>query len=367
MAAASLWMEKYRPDTLDGVVGQPVAVERLKAFSSGGSLPHLLLAGPPGSGKTTCALILARTVLGGMTEGNLLEIDASDLTRSRQVERKGEDEEGNETSTTVVRRDSSPLWRIREFASTTSIDGVRFRIAFIDEVDRLPRATQEALRRTLERYSGNCAFILACNHPSALIEPIRSRCSLVTFRPIPEKDLAARISEIAEAEKVPLGDRAAEGIATASSGDMRRALGILQAAAAISSVVDLDTVFGLASTPASDTVDEMLGRALDGDVMKARDSLDSLLIEGGMSGRDIMELVQLRALALGLPDLDTVRLIDRIGEIDERIAQCGSNGTDSPIERVQIEMLLAYLAMTGRKRRRWPRWPGSPAVQGMGS
>lgn len=218
----------------------------------------------------------------------------------------------------------------------------------------------------MERYSGNCAFILACNHPSALIEPIRSRCSLVTFRPIPEKDLAARISEIAEAERVPLGDRAAEGIATASSGDMRRALGILQAAAAISSVVDLDTVFGLASTPASDTVDEMLGRALDGDVMKARDSLDSLLIEGGMSGRDIMELVQLRALALGLPDLDTVRLIDRIGEIDERIAQCGSNGTDSPIERVQIEMLLAYLAMTGRKRRRWSPAARIPCRQGDG-
>lgn len=352
MTAESVWMEKYRPRSLDEVVGQPLAVERLKAFSSDGSLPHLLLTGPPGSGKTTCALILADKVLGGMTEGNFLEIDAADLTKNRSVEQKGEDEEGNETTKTVVRRDSSPLWRIREFASTTSIDGVGFRVAFIDEVDRLPRSTQEALRRTMEVYSGNCAFILACNHPSALIDPVRSRCSIVTFRPVPKEDVAARVTEIASKEKVVLADGAAEGIAVASNGDMRRAVGMLQAAACTSKIVDLDTVFRLTDTPATDTVDEMLKRALEGDVMKARDSLDSLLIEGGMSGRDIMETVQLRALTLGLSDQDTVRLIDKIGEVDERIAQCGSNGTDSPIERVQIEMLLAYLAMTGRRRRR---------------
>ncbi len=351
MTAESVWMEKYRPRSLDDVLGQPVAVERLKAFSSDGGLPHLLLAGPPGSGKTSCALILADAVLKGMTEGNFLEIAAADLTRNRAVEQKGEDENGNETSRTVVRRDSSPLWRIREFASTTSIDGVGFRVVFIDEVDRLPRATQEALRRTMEVYSGNCAFILACNHPSALIDPVRSRCSLVAFRPVPREDIAARVSVIAAKERVALADGAADGIAVASGGDMRRAVGMLQAAACSSKIVDLDTVFRLTDTPATDTVDAMLRKALEGDVMKARDGLDSLLIEGGMSGRDIMGIVQARALGLGLSDQETVRLIDKIGEVDERIAQCGSNGTDSPIERVQIEMLLAYLAMTGRRRR----------------
>ena len=159
---------------------------------------------------------------------------------------------------------------------------------------------------------------------------------------------------VAEAEGVELEEGAADGIAMASEGDMRRALCILQAAASSKKTVDLDTVFGLTETPAVAVTDAMLKDALKGDIVKARESLDRMLIEGGMSGREIMEIVHSRALALGLPDQDTVRLIDKIGETDHRIAECGSNGTDSPIERVQIEHLLAYLAMTGRRRRRFP-------------
>ena len=354
MSADSIWMEKYRPKSLDEVLGQPLAVERLKAFASGEALPHILLSGPPGSGKTTCALIVASGVLKGMLDGNYLELSASDLTKARPVDQKTDDGDGNTVVKTVVKRDSSPLWRIREFASTTSLDGVGFRVVLIDEVDTLSRPVQQALRRTMEVYSGNCAFILACNHPSMLIDPLRSRCAHVTFRPIPSQCISERISYVAEAEGVELEEGAADGIAMASEGDMRRALCILQAAASSKKTVDLDTVFGLTETPAVAVTDTMLKDALKGDIVKARESLDRMLIEGGMSGREIMEIVHSRALALGLPDQDTVRLIDKIGEIDHRIAECGSNGTDSPIERVQIEHLLAYLAMTGRRRRRFP-------------
>ena len=326
MSADSIWMEKYRPKSLDEVLGQPLAVER----------------------------IVASGVLKGMLDGNYLELSASDLTKARPVDQKTDDGDGNTVVKTVVKRDSSPLWRIREFASTTSLDGVGFRVVLIDEVDTLSRPVQQALRRTMEVYSGNCAFILVCNHPSLLIDPLRSRCAHVTFRPVPAQCISDRIAYIAAAEGVELAEGAADGIAVASEGDMRRALCILQTAASSKKTVDLDTVFGLTETPAVAVTDAMLKEALKGDVVKARESLDRMLIEGGMSGRDIMEIVHSRALALGLSDQDTVRLIDKIGETDHRIAECGSNGTDSPIERVQIEHLLAYLAMTGRRRRRSP-------------
>ena len=348
----SIWMEKYRPTDLDGVIGQPQAVDRLRSFSAGGNLPHLLLAGPPGSGKTTCALILAREVLSGMTEGNFLEIDASDLTKSRPVEQKTDDDDGNTTTKTVVRKDSSPLWRIREFATTTSIDGVRFRVAFIDEVDTLSKEVQEALRRTMEVYSGNCAFILACNHPSMIIDPVRSRCNTVRFNPVPREALSRRITEIAGLENVSLAEGAADGIAMASGGDIRKALGILQTAASKGRKVDLDAIFELTETPADNAAASMMRSALSGDFMKARDTLDTMMIEGGMSGRDVIDSIQRQALSIGLGDMDMVRLMDKIGETDCRIAQCGSGYQSSSLERIQIESLLAYLAMAGRRKRR---------------
>ena len=348
----SVWMEKYRPTSLDGIVGQPMAVERLRPLTSQQSVPHLLLAGPRGTGKTTCALIVAREVLEGNVEGNFLEIDASDLTKKREVTVTETDDEGETNVRTVTKTMDSPLWRIKEFVSTASIDGVRFRVVFIDEVDTMSKEVQEALRRTMEVYSRNCMFILACNHQSMIIDPVRSRCGVVRFVPIPRTDLSRRIAEVAEAEGVELDHGAADGIAMAADGDMRRAMAMLQAAAVTRGRVDLDAVFAVSETRSSNGVRDMLSKARSGDFMAARDALDGLLIGEGMTCREIATEIQRQALELGLEGAEAVRLLDKVGETDFRIAQCGSGGMGMPLERVQLEHLLAYVAMSGRKRRR---------------
>ncbi|HDD05185.1 MAG TPA: replication factor C small subunit, partial [Candidatus Aenigmarchaeota archaeon] len=156
-----IWTEKYRPKTLDEVVGQEKVVEKLKAFVRAKNLPHLLFAGPAGTGKTTCALAIARELYGEEWRDNLLELNASD-------------ERGIDTIRT----------KVKEFARTKPIGDFPFKIILLDEADALTRDAQQALRRTMENFSSTCRFILDCNFSSKIIEPIQSRCAIFRFKPL---------------------------------------------------------------------------------------------------------------------------------------------------------------------------------------
>ena len=133
------WVEKYRPQRLDDIVGQEHIVKRLKHYAKTGSMPHLLFAGPPGVGKTTAALALARELFGENWRHNFLELNASD-----------------ERGINVIRE------KVKEFARTKPIGGASFKIIFLDEADALTQDAQQALRRTMEMFSNNVRFILSC-------------------------------------------------------------------------------------------------------------------------------------------------------------------------------------------------------------
>ena len=144
-----LWVEKYRPKSLDEVVGQEEIVERLKAYAKTGNLPHLLFAGPAGTGKTTCAIALARDMFGGDWRQNYFELNSSD-----------------ECGIDTVRT------KVKEIARLVPFGGMNFKIIFLDEADNLTADAQAALRRTMETYSKTSRFILSANYSSRLIEPI---------------------------------------------------------------------------------------------------------------------------------------------------------------------------------------------------
>ena len=138
MGMNDIWTERCRPQKLDDIIGQPEITSRLKAYVKSGNLPHLLFAGPAGTGKTTSALALARELYGDVWKQNFHELNASD-----------------ERGITVVRT------KIKEFARTQPIGDKPFKIIFLDEADALTPEAQAALRRTMERYSGTCRFILS--------------------------------------------------------------------------------------------------------------------------------------------------------------------------------------------------------------
>ena len=313
----AVWVEKYRPSSLKDMVGQDAILPLLRSYAEKRSMPHLLFAGPPGSGKTTAALALARDLFGGEWRQSFLELNASD-------------ERGIDTVRTTI----------KQYARTSPLGDVGFKILFLDEADNLTSEAQASLRRLMERYSGSCRFILSCNYSSRIIDPIQSRCAVFRFRAYAPEAVRAQIKRIASAEGKKVSPEALETILTASAGDMRRATNLLQLAGTHADSITAETIKEYATIPLRREVEGMLSAALTGNFREARDRLFAMFVERGASGEDI-----LKAIHSYLPDIpdtvlpprEKVRLLEYLGEVDFRLAQGAS-------DRIQLEAVLAHVA-----------------------
>jgi len=308
-----VWIEKYRPQTLDDVMGHENIVGRLKSYVSRNDLSHMLFSGPAGTGKTTCATAIARELYGDDWREHFLELNASD-----------------ERGIDVVRD------RIKNFART-SFGGVEYRIIFLDEADALTSDAQSALRRTMEQFSNNVRFILSCNYSSQIIDPIQSRCAVFRFSPLADEAVAEEIRKIAAEEDIELTEDGLDALVYAADGDMRKAINGLQAASVSGDTVDESAVYAITSTARPEEIREMVQSALDGDFTASRATLDRLLTEEGIAGGDIIDQLHRSIWEFDIDDEAAVRVLERIGETDYRITR-GAN------ERVQLEAMLASLA-----------------------
>ena len=317
-----IWTEKYRPKNLDEVIGQKHVTERLKAYVASRNMPHLLMTGPAGTGKTTCSLAMAREMFGDDWKGNFIELNASD-----------------ERGIDVVRG------KIKEFARTAPLGGAEFKIIFMDEADALTSDAQAALRRTMEKFSKICRFILSCNYSSKIIDPIQSRCAVFRFKPLSREDVRDFLGRIVKEENIDIDDDALEALVHVARGDMRRAVNSLQVAASMGNRIDVDTIYQTTGLANPEEVKKMLEVALGGNFIAARDKLDEIMIEFGLSGQDIIRQIHSSFFELSIGDAEKVRLMDKTGEIEFRIIE-GSN------ERIQLEALLAYLVMMGGSAKR---------------
>lgn len=316
-----IWTEKYRPKTLNEVVGQKHVTERLKAYVASKNMSHLLFTGPAGTGKTTCSLAMAKEMFGDEWKGNFIELNASD-----------------ERGIDVVRG------KIKEFARTAPLGSAEFKIIFMDEADALTSDAQAALRRTMEKYSKICRFILSCNYSSRIIDPIQSRCAVFRFTPLSREDVLEYLSMIIKKENVKINDDALEGLIHVARGDMRRAINSLQVAASMGNTITLDTIYQTTGMANPEEVKKMLETALAGNFIHAREMLDNIMIIYGLSGQDIIRQIHSTFFELSITDSEKVRLMDKTGEVEFRIIE-GSN------ERIQLEALLAYLVMIGGSKR----------------
>jgi len=305
------WVEKYRPKRLENVIGHTEIIRRLSSYVKTRNVPNMMFTGPAGVGKTSAAVALAKELFADKFNQNFLELNASD-----------------ERGIDVVRN------TIKDFARTLAFDS-SFKIIFLDESDALTSDAQQALRRTMERYTRTCRFILSANYSSKIIEPIQSRCVVFRFKPLQAKEVEEKMRDVSKKENIKLSEDAIKAIIYVCEGDMRKAVNILQAASSIEKDLNENHIYSVSSRARPEEVKEMINLALKSEFIEARNKLDLLLYDYGMSGEDVMLQLYRELLKLSeITDKKRIKLIEAIAECSFRISE-GAN------ERIQIEALLA--------------------------
>jgi replication factor C small subunit len=308
-----MWAEKYRPKTLDEMVNQREIVERLKSFVKAKNVPHCIFAGPPGTGKTTAALCLARDLYGENYREYIMELNASD-----------------ERGIDVVRE------TVKTFARVRAIGEIPFKIMILDEADNMTADAQQALRRTMERYTETCRFILCANYSGKIIEPIQSRCAPFRFTYLPREEHDKYLRYIAENEGVALLDEGLDAIYEVCGGDLRRAINTLQAAASLGKPIDAKIIYSIAGRANPADVRRMIETAMKGNFMEARKQLREMIQKYGVAGSDIIRQIHAEIFKLDIPEPWKIKLAEIVGEIDYRLVE----GAD---EEIQLSALLARL------------------------
>ena len=190
----SLWVEKYRPQNLDTYIGNDFIKDKVKNYLESGDVPHLLLHGQAGTGKTTLAKLIVNNI-----DCDFLYVNASD-----------------ENSVDAVRD------KIKNFASTAGFKP--FKIIILDEADFLTPNAQAALRNIMETFSKHCRFILTCNFVERIIDPIQSRCQTFQVIPPDRKQVATHLCSVLDQESVSYEIEDVALLVNAGYPDIRRVI-----------------------------------------------------------------------------------------------------------------------------------------------
>ena len=314
---SKIWTEKYRPSNYLEVVGQDNILKRVESLTKSMNIPHLMFAGPAGTGKSTLALLVVKDLFGTDWKENYLELNASD-----------------ERGINIVRE------KVKNFARTKSLGKVPFKIIFLDEADALTPEAQQALRRTMENYSATCRFILSCNYSSKVIDPIQSRCAIFRFKLLEKKAIEKVLNTIAQQERLTISPEAVEILYEGCEGDCRRSINLLQSSAAISPSITAELVSTMISNAKPKDIKVVLDYALAGDFQRSREKLLDVMLKESISGQDVIKAIQKEIWNLPIePDIK-VKLTEKTGETEFRIVE----GSDPFI---QLQALLASFVLAG--------------------
>ncbi|XP_018017815.1 replication factor C subunit 2 [Hyalella azteca] len=307
------WIEKYRPKVFTDIMGNEETISRLEVFAQHGNVPNIIIAGPPGVGKTTTILCLARALLGASYREAVLELNAS-----------------NERGIDVIRN------KVKMFAQQkVTLPKGRHKIIILDEADSMTDGAQQALRRTMELYSNTTRFALACNTSEKIIEPIQSRCAMLRYSKLSDAQILAKLLHVCELEGLSYTDEGLEAVVFTAQGDMRQALNNLQSTAQGFNHVSSENVFKVCDEPHPVIVKEMILHCVNSEYEKAYEIL-SHLWRLGYACEDIIGNIFRVCKNTSMPEYLKLEFIKEIGYCHLRLVQ----GVGSLL---QLSALLATL------------------------
>lgn len=286
---------------LDDVVGNTETIERLKIIAREGNMPHIIISGTPGIGKTTSILCLARQMLGESYKEAVLELNASD--ERGMLDFIFMSMKGNIRLNQFIMHQVSMLYEIasRHLRRRRSLcPPVDIRLSYLMKLIGMPTprgitftignpqancnrrlnsmtsGAQQALRRTMEIYSSTTRFAFACNQSNKIIEPLQSRCAILRYSRLTDAQLVKRILQICEAENVQYSEDGIAALVFSAEGDMRQAVNNLQSTWAGFNFVSGDNVFRVVDSPHPVKVQAMIKACYDGNIDAALDLLNEL-------------------------------------------------------------------------------------------
>ena len=285
-----LWIEKYRPEKLTDILGQDPVIQNLSSFAASKSVPHLILTGPHGTGKSVAIECFAKMLYKENWELNTSVFQTADLFLQGKAYLEQDDRFAH-----LYQKNQSLItnfkYIIKWYASLRPLDA-EFKLMVFEDAHALTKDAQQALRRIMERASTTCRFIFSTTNQSALIPPVTSRCLPLFFSPVDQNVILRHLRTIRERENSgihPCSDDDLELIAQVAQGDMRRAILLLQVALEAGRCQDL---FTIAQSETANVATSAIDALKKGDVRNAIRRLESLMIDYGLSGSEVFSEIR---------------------------------------------------------------------------